>query len=327
MTIATISKPLRRAHLCNPCDKADEMFYLPSMVRSVPKAFWRAGKHTVITHDGIEHAGYLSFMGLLSLFPFLVFIVALAGFLGEGELGREFILLLRSILPENAMAALLPRIDEIVQGPPRGLLTISMLAAIWTASSVVEGYRTILNRAYHVGTPPAYIWRRLWSIGQLLIFTVLIFIGMMVMLMAPSALEWTRSLIGLELYPNLGFNLQFFSGLILLCVICLAYYSIPNIRQSLFGVLPGALLTLILWVLVTKGLRVYLESFEQMSLIYGSLAGIIAALIFFYLINLIFIFGAELNYQLLLASGRRVEEKEETMEGVEPPKEEDTQPE
>lgn len=300
-------------------------------VKRIPKAIVRAMEDTIITHDGIEHAGYLSFMGLLSLFPFLVFIVALAGFMGEGELGREFILLLKNVLPQDAAAVLLPRIDEIIDGPPRGLLTISMLAAIWTASSAVEGYRTVLNRAYHVGTPPAYIWRRLWSIGQLLIFTALIMTGMLTLLVAPTALIWLEQATGIDVtyqnFEELGFSIQFFSGTMLFFLVALSYYTLPNIKQTLAAIIPGALLTVLLWTLAVKGLRVYLETFDQVNLIYGSLAGIIAALLFFYIINVIFIFGAEFNYQLIRASGTKVEEKEETPEGVEPPAPDDLKPE
>ncbi len=297
--------------------------HMLTSAKRIPKAIIRAMEHTIITHDGIEHAGYLSFMGLLSLFPFLVFIVALAGFMGEGELGREFILILKNILPRDAISVLLPRIDEIVDGPPRGLLTISMLAALWTASSAVEGYRTVLNRAYHVGTPPAYIWRRLWSIGQLLIFTALIMTVMLTLLIAPAFIVWIEQTTGISMHyeetKNLGVNLQFISGALLFCLVALAYYTLPNIKQNLAAIIPGALTTVLLWTLAVKGLRLYLLTFDQVNLIYGSLAGIIAALLFFFIINVIFIFGAEFNYQLIRASGTTVEEKEETPEGVEPP--------
>ena len=289
------------------------------------KIFRRALEDTIITHDGIEHAGYLSFMGLLSLFPFMVFIVALAGFFGEGSLGRDFILLMRDIMPSDAVAGLLPRIDEIVKGPPRGLLTLSMVAAIWTASSAVEGYRTVLNRAYHVGTPPAYIWRRLWSIGQLLIFTALIMVGMTALFLAPTIMNFSENVDHIQHLTVHGGNFQIYSAFLLLALVSLAYYSLPNIKQTLLAVIPGALMTVTLWILAVKGLQLYLSGFEQMTLIYGSLAGIIAALLFFYIINVIFIFGAEFNYQLLLATGNRVEEKERTAKGVEPPAKEDVQ--
>src|ERR1039457_4719681 len=92
-------------------------------------SFYKAGVNTV-EHDGIEHAGYLAFLGLLALFPFLVFVVALAGFIAEGEAGGQFIRLVLAHLPPDMVQALPPRISEIISGPPQGLLTVSILGAI-----------------------------------------------------------------------------------------------------------------------------------------------------------------------------------------------------
>lgn len=285
-----------------------------------PRSLWHifrdAAKNTVITHDGVEHAGYLSFLGLLSIFPFLVFLVALAGFIGEGELGRHFITFMRDNLPRHVMQALMPRVDEIISGPSPALLTLSMVAALWTASSAVEGYRTVLNRAYHVGTPPAYIWRRLLSIAQLLLFTFLILMGMLLLVFVPLALQGLESLLGMTPHIDDAVNWEaalrpLLIGMIFLTVVGI-YYILPNIKQNFRAVLPGAIFTVSCWVLAVDAFRIYLTSFDQVNLIYGSLGGVIAALLFFYMLNLIFIFGAELNYQLIRKEGTPVEEKQET---------------
>lgn len=285
-----------------------------------PKSLWQiisnAMEDTVVTHDGVEHAGYLSFLGLLSLFPFLVFMVALTGFIGEGELGRQFLSFMRDNLPERIMNSLMPRVDEILSGPSPALLTLSMVAALWTASSAVEGYRTVLNRAYRVGTPPAYIWRRLLSIAQLLIFSFLILIGMLLLVVVPIALENITFTLHLPQHLTEWFNWEDSLRPILIGIIFAMvagmYYFLPNIKQSLRAVLPGAALTVGLWVLSVNIFRIYLTSFDQVNIIYGSLGGIIATLLFFYILNLIFIFGAELNYQLLQYRGQQIQEKEHT---------------
>jgi membrane protein len=277
---------------------------------------WDAAWHTVITHDGVEHAGYLAFLGLLSLFPFLVLLVSLTGFMGEGELGKQFLAFMRDHLPSHVMQALMPRVDEIISGPSPALLTISMCAAVWTASSAVEGYRTVLNHAYHVGTPPAYIWRRLLSIAQLLIFTFCILIAMLLLLFVPIAVGWLETKLGIphQILQWMSWDESLRPVLIGLMfgVVLLMYYVLPNIKQRLASVRPGAIVTVALWVLAVQLFRIYLTEFNQVNLIYGSLGGVIATLLFFYMLNLIFIFGAELNYQLISVGGKRVEEKQNT---------------
>lgn len=276
-----------------------------------------------IHHDGVEHAGYIAFLSILSLFPFLVFLVAFVGFIGHTEIGLKItqFILENQIIPADVITALKPRVDEIASGPPQGLLTISIVGAIWTASSTVEGLRTILNRAYRVTTPPAYILRRLLSIAQFLVLTGIIIGVTFIFVIAPGL--WSK-------YGHVEYIArinEFFSTsdeiisawhyfryiittVTLFIVVCIAYYVIPNIRQKWIYVTPGALAVIILWFISGSLFSAYLNNFDQVNIIYGSLGSFIAALLFFYLSATIFIFGAELNYHIEKALGFKTETKE-----------------
>ncbi len=267
-------------------------------------------------HDGIEHAGYLAFLSLLALFPFLVFLVAVIGVMGQGESGAEFISTILQTLPAHITAAIKPRVIEIISGPPEGLLTVSILGAIWTASSAVEGIRTVLNRAYHVATPPAYWFRRLLSIAQLILFTSILIVGMLLVVTMPIIFYQIEKFFGIQLsieikeqFGNLLFYITIF---MLFIAVSFIYYLLPNIKQRLISVMPGAALVVLLWIGAAYLFTAYLSNFNQVNLIYGSLGGIIAALVFFYICNIIFIFGAELNHQIVELLGLRVVEKDKT---------------
>lgn len=262
-----------------------------------------------INHDGVEHAGYLAFLSLLSLFPFLVFMFAVFGFLGETQIGLKFIAIIleNKVIPENILKALEPRFDEIRSGPPQGLLTFAILGAIWTASSAVEGLRTTLNRAYRVHTPPAYILRRLLSIGQFIILTAVIILVLFVLILAPELIDNIMPYIEIDKI-NLEFSNFFnvpymrygFVALILFSVVSILYFILPNIKQSWRFVFPGAVYVVLLWFFAGRLFTNYLENFNQVNIIYGSLGGLIAFLLFFYINAMIFIFGAEFNYHLNL---------------------------
>lgn len=277
--------------------------------------FKKAIYDTVITHDGIEHAGYLAFLSILSLFPFLVFLFAFVGFIGQSAVGAHFVTLLmqNAILPEHIRLALEPRVEEIISGPPQGLLTFAIVGAIWTASSAVEGLRTILNRAYRVATPPAYIWRRLLSIAQFLMLTLAVVVAMFGLVLVPIVWDHISHFFGLQntftgpLWPYLRYGL---TTLILFIVVCVFFVIIPNIRQSWNRAAPGAVLVVMLWMLAAFLLSTYLQHFQQVNLIYGSLGGIIASLLFFYISAVIFIFGAEFNYHLEKSYGHKIKQKE-----------------
>jgi membrane protein len=281
--------------------------------RTVLVAFYRAGANT-IEHDGVEHAGYLAFLSILGLFPFLVFVVALAGFLAERQAGAEFIKLVLAELPPEMVKGLAPRIAALSAGPPHGLLTVSILGTIWTSSSALEGYRTVLNRAYHVATPPAYIWRRLLSIAQILILSFVVVMAMIVLVLLPIAggtVTAAAGKSGLALTRGQIFSL---SVAVIFVGVSLAYYFLPNIKQSVHSVAPGAALVTILWLGSARLLSFYFSRFSSENLIYGSLGSVIAALLFFFVGNVIFIYGAEFNYLLKMALGEKIEPRQAVQE-------------
>jgi len=284
--------------------------------RTILVSFYKAGVNTV-NHDGVEHAGYLAFVGLLALFPFLVFLVALAGFLAEGEAGKEFIRLVLAHLPPDMVQGLTPRITEITSGPPHGLVTVSVLGAIWTSSSALEGYRTVLNRAYRVATPPAYIWRRLLSIGQILILSFVIVLAMIVLVVLPIALGKGVAPVVKSNGPLTGPLILCLSISVIFIAISVAYYFLPNLKQTIHSVVWGAALVTLLWIGAARLLSLYLSRINPANLIYGSLGSVIAALLFFYVGNVLFIYGAEFNYLLKMAHGEKIEPRQVVQELIE----------
>ena len=275
--------------------------------------FYRAG-YQLVHNDGLELAGYLTFLVILSLFPFLVILVALMGLIGQGSLGVDFINLLIANLPHDVMDSIRPRIDEILSGPPQGLLTVAILGALWTSSSTMEGMRTVLNRAYRVSEPPTYWLRRLMSMGQVILFSAVIIVFMMGLVLSPLVVELLeRALnvdIPIEVQAFIETEFLFIGGLLVFFGVASLYWVLPNIKQSVVAVLPGAALTVALWILGAQGVTYYLAHVGTVNLIYGSLSGFIATLLFFYVVNIMFIYGAEFNSQIVEALRIRVEERE-----------------
>ena len=264
----------------------------------IPLRILRKSLIDTIRHDGIEHAGYLAFLSILSFFPSLIFLVSVVGLFGESELGKNFVYKLIEGMPKDMAAGLIPRINEIISGPENSFLTIALIGVIWTASSSVEGIRTILNRAYRVNSPPPYILRRLVSIFEFFLIIFTLISGLTILVIAPIFLQKIEA----KFHFHFAIDYDFFylrqiaTFLLLSTITSLLYFGLPNIKQKFFQTVPGSILAVVLWFLLVNGLSTYLHNFQQMNFVYGSIAGIIVSLIFFYLISLVFIFGAEFNY-------------------------------
>lgn len=264
----------------------------------IPTKIFRSAIVDTIRHDGIEHAGYLAFLSLLSFFPFLIFVFSIIGLFGTSETGTQVVEAILTSVPKEVAQGLFPYINEIISGPPQSLLTIAIIGVIWTASSSVEGLRTILNRAYRVAFPPPYVLRRLFSIIEFFVITFIIISGVVIFVILPSFLVgWEEKFLAKLQFDYHIFHLRhiIFLG-ILTCATSMLYYALPNAKQKISQTLPGSVLAVVLWVVLEYFFTLYLTKFDQVNFVYGSLAGIIISLMFFYFISLVFILGAEFNY-------------------------------
>ena len=250
-----------------------------------------------INHDGIEHAGYLSFLVLFSIFPFIIFFLTLTTILGFAEFGVKFVEVIIEAIPGEIIQQ---RAIELLKTPPPSILTLAILGSIWTASSFVEGLRTILNRIYGLSTLPSYIFRRMLSIAQFLLISLFLFGGMMILVVLPIVLSKFSEVA--HIFEHLSTFWHYVRYVLIFICLFLSssalYYIIPNVKISYRSVLPGSFLTVSLWIFSAHLTSNYIKYYSQLNFIYGSIGNIIITLIFFYLVNLIFIYGAEFNHQI-----------------------------
>ncbi len=251
-----------------------------------------------IDNDGVEHAGYMSFMVIMSLFPFLVFFLSATSFFGASEIGHNLIEILLDSSQENIIGSLKIRFEELKTSPPTSLLNLAIFGTIWTSSSFVEGMRTILNKVLEIKSPPPYLTRRLLSIIQFIILTAMLAIVMFIFVFIPVLIEKIHLHDVLNLSDIWGYWKHLYIFICLFCCVLSFYIFIPNAKINIIQTIPGALLTTLSWQIGGFFLSKYIGYYHQLSLIYGSLGSIIGTLIFFYIINFLFILGAAYNYHL-----------------------------
>jgi membrane protein len=149
-----------------------------------------------------------------------------------------------------------------------------------------------------VAFPPPYLFRRLISIIEFFIIIFIIIIGLAIFVVFPITLKAIEQKFSIKLHIDYDF---FYLRQIAIFTILTAststlYYALPNAKQKIFQTIPGSIIAVILWVILVNIFSIYINNFDQVNFVYGSIAGIIISLMFFYLISLVFIFGAEFNY-------------------------------
>lgn len=252
------------------------------------------------SHGAPLIAGHLAFMLLLTLFPFLVFLVALAGFIGNTEAGTVIVAFIFENMPENVAVVFEGPILEVLQELRGGLLTLSVAGALWTAASALEGARAGVERAFAEQSPAPFWRRRLESIALVVVGGALLVLGVTALLLAPVLWQDAASRLGFQNLPAMELGpYRTFLGVFSVFVLLSALYAmLPAKRPPWRGIFPGAALTLVLWGLAVATFTLYLRNFGAYGVTYGSLGGVVVAMVFFYLLGAIFLFGAELNAAL-----------------------------
>ena len=203
---------------------------------------YRAAWRLVMDDEGLELSGYIAFTAFLSLFPFLIFLAALAGFLGDRETADGFIEAMFNFMPDDVAETLAPAVREVVGAREGGLLTFGILATLWFASNGFEALRTGLNRAYGVSEQRAMWWLRLQSIAFVISGGLIILFLSLVVILGP--LVW--KVLGPTVHSVLETRLLFgtarylFAGVLLFGALTLLHRWLPNTRQAFAASCPGS---------------------------------------------------------------------------------------
>lgn len=248
-----------------------------------------------IANDGSVMAGSISFTCLLSLFPFLIFAATLTGILFGQTHSEDVIDALFQIAPEHVARTIEPVVVEVLSKKSGEVLTLSALFAIWVASNAVENFRLAFDRAYEVDDPRNFFQNRALAIS-------LVFIGALVaallgasIIFSPFLLRLAQMLSPVEIPAAAGYITYGFGVVVLVSFVFLMHRWLPGRSMRGMRLWPGVLVTAILWIIAATGFTIYLSFTPTYTVTYGTLAGVIITLMFFYITGVTIIFGAEVN--------------------------------
>ena len=252
-------------------------------------------------NDGFIHAGNLAYMTILAIFPFFVLGAAVFSLIGEeGERAATINAVLYA-LPPLVGNVIEPVARSVVEERSGWFLWVGGLVGLWTVSSLIETIRDILRRAYGTRATHAFWKYRLFSAGVIVGSVVLLIISLLAQVVIGAAQEVIDAYLPdfshaigelrlTRLVPAFGL----FGSLYLL------FYTLTpkTYRSRRYPKWPGALATTLWWIAVAVSLPPAIRHFFRYDATYGSLAGIMIALFFFYLVGLGMVAGAELNAAL-----------------------------
>ena len=258
-------------------------------------------------------AAQLSYYFLLALFPLLLFLINILGYLAQqGTLFRDKLLVyVAALMPASAFLLVHNTLDEVSAASGKGKLSFGLLAALWAASNGLGAISETLNIAYNVKEKRPWWKVRLICIGLTVALAILILAALAIVLYGGT--------IGEALATRYGFSNLFtivwkivqwpIALLFVLTTFNLVYNFAPNIPgHARRWITPGAFVGVGLWLLVSFGFRLYLGFFDSYSVTYGSLGAVIILMLWFYLSGVAILIGGEVNseYQEELQKGTKL---------------------
>ena len=225
-------------------------------------------------HQISTNASAIAFSGLLALFPFLIFVVSLAGLMIRPDQVEEIVRQLESVAPPEVTVIVTQEIRRIAGGHA-GLLTLGFVGSIWAASGGTVSAMNALNDTYGVREG-----RPFWKARGIAILTTLLVAALSLFaILVFVAAEPVARAVGEPLGSLLLWLRWPVSGLTMMLVLALLYYVLPDVEQSFKFLTPGSIFAMVVWLISSWGFTEYVTHFNNYTATYGTLGGVAVLLI------------------------------------------------
>lgn len=246
--------------------------------------------------DVFALASQLAYYLVLSFFPFMLFLMTLVGF---SELNSIQVLEgLSVMLPRSILELTQSTIREVFDNQYTGLLGISILLMIWTASSAFKAIIKSINKAYNFKENRSFIKRSIISMLGILALALIIILALTMLVFGNVISQYIKSFHQIYKLIFILWNIfrYAFIFIIMIFIFVTIYRLAPAKKLTWKEVIPGSIFSTLGWVLVSFAFSFYIDNFNNYSRFYGSLGAVFILMTWLFLISIIFILGVEINF-------------------------------
>ena len=257
----------------------------------------------VLEDDLMTLAAAVAYSWLFAVFPFLIFLLTLAPYAPEARRAQAQQQITKSIqetIPKAGAETLLSSLDSVLNQPRTGLLGIGLVVTLWFASGGVSMTMSALDAAFDAPKVLPFYKQRPLAILLTIILAVFVLLVFVLLPVGDAVLYWLKRTSDFNLHWVWIVNLLRYGLAILLLLAILAllfkFGTVTKQRFSFFS--PGAVFTLLVWIMLAAGFRFYVDRFGRYEKMYGAVGGVTIILFYFYLDALVLLIGAEINAEV-----------------------------
>lgn len=259
---------------------------------------------TEINHDNIFNQGAaLSYYFLLALFPMLFFLTSLVGLVvGQNpQFQSQLFDYIARAMPGDASSIVTKTLHEITTQTSGLKLAIGLIGALWSASGGMSALGTSLNAAYDVEEGRPWWKRQLTFLLLTIAVAFLVIVAIVIVLFGGRLAEFTGTHLHLGNAMVMAWKVAQWPVALFFVVLCFAliYFFASDIKHAKwYWITPGSVIGVLLWIAASAGFKVYLQYFDSYSKSYGSLAGVVVLMLWFYITGLALLIGGEINAEI-----------------------------
>lgn len=274
--------------------------------------FRRTFNEALFKDNCLGMAAQLAYYFFFALFPMLLVLLAIASYFPIEQLVDGLLAMLGGFAPPEVLTILTDQIIKISEGEQGGLLTVGMLAALWSSSAAMTAIIDTTNRAYGVDERRPWWKVRLIAIALTVGLSVFILVSFALVLVGPSVAEQLAGRLGLG--PVFEWSWKILQWPIVFAMvssgIAVAYYYAPDVEQEWVWLTPGSIFATLCWLLASLGFKYYVVNMGDYTETYGAIGGVMVLMLWLYISGLVVLLGAEMNAEIEHASPKGKDEGE-----------------
>jgi len=260
---------------------------------------------SIIDNDFSGMAAEMSYMLVIGIFPFMLFLMSLFTIIGRNYFMAPLFLFLERVMPDDSICLIRGVLNQVLGFHRGGTVAIAgilltMFMSMNALSVVIKG----LNRAYKAEETRPFVYTRLLSLVMVAVNTLVLFLSINLIIFGKVIVRFLMAYTSLSPYTA-EFMLAVrwpIAFLALFCMAFLHYYIFPDVSWSdklkRKSALPGTLFFCTIWLLASGGFSIYVNKLHTYNLVYGTIAAFAVLMIWFYFTSMLVLIGGEINSQV-----------------------------
>lgn len=259
----------------------------------------------VLDNDFCGMAAEMGFMLMLGIFPAMLFLMAVFGWMGNKSFMNPVLMFLSSVIPADSMNLIRTVLSEVMLFSKGGLIgTVGVIVTLFLTSNAVAVILKGLNRAYKVEETRSFIYTRILSVIMVFVNTFMLFLSINLIVFGKAIVNFLVNYVGIShafalTLLTLRWPVAFFA---LYFMALINYYILPDLKgdEALKrkSALPGTLFFCAFWLVGSWGFSIYVNNLQTYNRVYGTIGAFAMLMVWLYYTSILLLIGGEINSQV-----------------------------